>query len=107
MPEYVKTCANCGREFTATRSDARFCSAVCRVGHWRNTSTRAYVLPPANPVVPEGRPATEREIVGCIQGIRQSAATLDAASLTGPPKYRAACGRISRGVLDVLEVEGL
>lgn len=28
---YTRTCEICGKEFTATRSDARFCSPQCRV----------------------------------------------------------------------------
>ena len=107
MAEYVKRCAWCGREFKATRSDAVYCSANCRVGHWRNSSTKAFVLPPQRPYVPESRALSEGEIVGCIATVRQCAASLSAASLTGPPQYRPVCGRISRGILGVLEVEGL
>lgn len=28
--EYTKVCEHCGQSFKATRSDARFCSAICR-----------------------------------------------------------------------------
>lgn len=107
MAEYEKRCGWCGREFRATRSDAKYCSPACREAHWRKASTKAYVLPPQRPYLPESRPASESEIVGCIASVRQSAAALSAASLTGPPRYRAICGRISSGILGVLEVEGL
>jgi formylmethanofuran dehydrogenase subunit E len=34
-----KICQECGKVFTAKRSTARFCSAVCRVNYNRNTKS--------------------------------------------------------------------
>lgn len=107
MAEYVKECAWCHRQFKATRSDAVYCSSTCRHRHWRKASIRAWMLPPQSPYVPEGKPATEREVVGCFLGIRQQAAQLSAAALTGPEEYRPLCRRVSERILDALEVEGI
>lgn len=104
---HLKVCEWCHREFTASRSDARFCSNACRQAHWKAGLTRVYVMPPENPRITEGRPATEREIVGTVATVRQCAASLTAAELTGPERYRPLCGRLGRGILGVLEVEGL
>jgi hypothetical protein len=53
--------AGCGRAFTATRSDARFCSRACR----RDKSTPATALPIGNgPAVEDAPAVTEDDLDG-------------------------------------------
>ena len=107
MARYVKQCAWCGREFTATRSDARYCSSTCRKRHERRGSTHAFIRPPVAKYEYEGRPPGEGEVVDAVMELRRAVCTLSAASVTGPVDYRPLCGRLSHAVAGVLEVEGL
>jgi len=39
MAKHDKVCPQCGREFISSRSDARFCSAICRTRHNQGRET--------------------------------------------------------------------
>ena len=49
--ERTAVCAVCGREFTTTMSNSRYCSSTCRVRAHRRRARGAAVLPDAAPVI--------------------------------------------------------
>lgn len=108
MARHVKTCPVCHRQFTASRSDAVYCSGTCRQRHRRGTPSGEFVIRVSDAVPPDpGRPPSAREVTEAVLGVRASLATIAAAAVSGPDEYRALCDRLSHAIADVLEVEGL
>lgn len=51
-PEYTRQCAVCGETFTARRSDARYCSAKCRVAAKRKRDAPPTEAPAPGDTIP-------------------------------------------------------
>lgn len=59
MPEYNKTCQNCGRPFTAGRADAVYCGNTCNQRFRRKSLARLKYAPSAQ-VLLEGAALLEK-----------------------------------------------
>jgi len=55
--EQIKTCVECGNEFTAYKSNAKWCSKICRIRTTGRDASRR-----RGPVRPDSEPYTDREI---------------------------------------------
>lgn len=102
------TCAYCGREYIAKRSDSIYCSSGCRLkahrygtqGIIRTIDVRAIGL------ASETR-MTEKQVITTFTRLKGVAATLDSAALTAPEQYRDVCRVVSDDINTSLKKVGL
>lgn len=104
----IKRCKYCGDAFFATRSDKVFCSSKCRVYYKRAGGPLAVpetYTPALRPPMP-ARPG-EDDVAEAVACLREDAARLDAASVSGPTDTRALCRMLAGSVVAALEEVGL
>lgn len=98
----IKRCEICGREFTAQRSTAKYCSNRCRLMNQRGVSYHGELQPPA-----ANAAMSNDEVLEAIQRAHIAASDLSRASMLTPSPLCLKLGRISRKIENALRGEGL
>ena len=99
----LKSCEICGKEFTARRSTAKYCSNACR-----HRAQRAFDIGKINAEPPEVRLAlTADEIAGVIQQAHRATDDMSRASEHAPGVIGGKLRRCSEAFADALGAEGL
>ncbi len=98
----IKRCEICGREFTAQRKTAKYCSNRCRLMNQRGHAYHGELQPPA----PNAAMSND-EVLEAIQRAHIAASDLSRASMLTPSPLCLKLGRISRKIESALRGEGL
>lgn len=96
----IVVCEECGKQFEARRSTARFCSSRCRVRHHR---AKEPIMPAARPApLPDSSFEDVAEAVGQARAVSNSFAIL---SESAPRPLRPGCRRIGEAITRAIEDE--
>lgn len=104
---YVNNCAYCGNEYKAQRSTSIYCSARCRKAANRAQCTVRSIDTTVRGNVTFSPRLTEKQVSATFVNLKGIAATLDAASMTAPERYRDVCRVVSVDIRNSLKKVGL
>ena len=97
----IKTCEICGAQFTAKRSDARFCSGACRIRNHRGAFAPPMCTPKVSIIM------DMEEVRTIVTNAHGCASDLSRASKHTDPPLSHTLGRVAADFEESLRREGL
>ena len=101
-----RQCDVCGKSYTPSRSDSKYCSHACREKARRLRNRPRYVPVWSAPVERGEVVHTPKDAEAAVLAAHRAANDLGRLSRSGPYQLRAAFARISEAIQSALDAEG-